>query len=205
MAAGLMLASCGSKTNETTNAPAQAAPIVSVVSATAEDIDVVNTYTSNVEPFATNNIMPQTAGRIVNINVEVGNKVRKGQLLAKMDDVNLAKTRLQIVNDSTELSRLTELYKIGAVSQADYDLAKLSLEIARKTYSNLVENTLLRSPINGVVTARNFDKGDKCTPFLAVLLCLKRLLAPLLRLRLKLSTGLISRYWSSISRILETL
>ena len=104
--------------------------------------------------------MPQTAGRIVNINVEVGNKVRKGQLLAKMDDVNLAKTRLQIVNDSTELSRLTELYKIGAVSQADYDLAKLSLEIARKTYSNLVENTLLRSPINGVVTARNFDKGD---------------------------------------------
>ena len=160
MAAGLMLVSCGSKTNETTNAPAQAAPIVSVVSATAEDIDVVNTYTSNVEPFATNNIMPQTAGRIVNINVEVGNKVRKGQLLAKMDDVNLAKTRLQIVNDSTELSRLTELYKIGAVSQADYDLAKLSLEIARKTYSNLVENTLLRSPINGVVTARNFDKGD---------------------------------------------
>jgi RND family efflux transporter MFP subunit len=160
MAAGLMLVSCGSKTNETTNVPAQAAPIVSVVTATAEDIDVVNTYTSNVEPFATNNIMPQTAGRIVNINVEVGNKVRKGQLLAKMDDVNLAKTRLQIVNDSTELSRLTELYKIGAVSQADYDLAKLSLEIARKTYSNLVENTLLRSPINGVVTARNFDKGD---------------------------------------------
>ncbi len=78
MAAGLMLVSCGSKTNETTNVPAQAAPIVSVVTATAEDIDVVNTYTSNVEPFATNNIMPQTAGRIVNINVEVGNKVRKG-------------------------------------------------------------------------------------------------------------------------------
>ena len=67
---------------------------------------------------------------------------------------------MQIVNDSTELSRLTELYKIGAVAQADYDLAKLSLQIARKTYSNLVENTYLRSPINGVVTARNYDKGD---------------------------------------------
>lgn len=160
IAAVSLFASCGSKSNETTNTPAQAAPVVSVVTATAEDVDVLNTYTSNIEPYATNNIMPQTAGRIVTINAEVGTRVRKGQLLAKMDDVNLAKTRLQIVNDSTELSRLTELYKIGAVSQADYDLAKLSLEIARKTYSNLVENTYLRSPINGVVTARNFDKGD---------------------------------------------
>jgi RND family efflux transporter MFP subunit len=46
------------------------------------------------------------------------------------------------------------------VSQADYDLAKLSLEITKKTYNNLLENTYLRSPINGVVTARNYDKGD---------------------------------------------
>jgi RND family efflux transporter MFP subunit len=67
---------------------------------------------------------------------------------------------MQYVNDSTELARLTELYNIGAVSQADYDLAKLSLNLARKTYANLAENTYLRSPINGVVTARNYDKGD---------------------------------------------
>ena len=159
LAATLLLASCGTKTTKTDATP-QVAPVVSVVTAQSEDVDVVNTYTSTIEPFATNNIMPQTGGRIVTMNAEVGDKVRKGQLLAKMDDVNLAKTRLQIVNDSTELDRLTELYKIGAVSQADYDLAKLSLEIARKTYSNLAENTYLRSPINGVVTARNFDKGD---------------------------------------------
>ena len=119
-----------------------------------------NTFTSNIEPYATNNIVSQTAGRIVSIKAEVGDKVRKGQLLAKMDDVNLSKTRMQYVNDSTELSRLTELYKIGAVSQADYDLAKLSLDITKKTYNNLLENTYLRSPINGVVTARNYDKGD---------------------------------------------
>jgi RND family efflux transporter MFP subunit len=90
----------------------------------------------------------------------VGDKVRKGQLLATMDDVNLAKTRMQYVNDSTELARLTELYNIGAVAQADYDMAKLALNITKKTYYNLAENTYLRSPINGVVTARNYDKGD---------------------------------------------
>lgn len=158
--AALLMTACGSKTQETTTTKPQVAPTVSVTTAQAEDVEVNNTFTSNIEPYATNNIVSQTAGRIVSINAEVGDKVRKGQLLAKMDDVNLAKTRMQYVNDSTELSRLTELYKIGAVSQADYDLAKLSLEITKKTYNNLLENTYLRSPINGVVTTRNYDKGD---------------------------------------------
>ena len=159
MTAGALLCSCGSKTQEEAPKP-MAAPVVSVVTAQAEDVEINNTYTSNIEPYATNNIVSQTAGRIVSINAEVGSQVRKGQLLAKMDDVNLTKTRLQIVNDSTELARLTELYNIGAVSQADYDLAKLSLNLTKKTYYNLAENTYLRSPINGVVTARNYDKGD---------------------------------------------
>ncbi|MCR5645765.1 MAG: efflux RND transporter periplasmic adaptor subunit [Bacteroidales bacterium] len=157
----VLMTACGNKKEDTKVANPQAAvPVVSVVTATAEDVDVSNTFTSNIEPYATNNIVSQSAGRIVSINAEVGNKVRKGQLLAKMDDVNLAKTRMQYVNDSTELGRLTELYKIGAVSQADYDLARLSLEITKKTYNNLLENTYLRSPINGVVTARNYDQGD---------------------------------------------
>lgn len=158
----VLMAACGNKdtkTEQTGQKPA-AAPVVSVITASAEDVEVTNTFTSNIEPYATNNIVSQTAGRIVSIKAEVGDKVRKGQLLAKMDDVNLSKTRMQYVNDSTELSRLTELYKIGAVSQADYDLAKLSLDITKKTYNNLLENTYLRSPINGVVTARNYDKGD---------------------------------------------
>ena len=161
MAMVLLMTGCGSKTTETpkTGVP-QAAPVVTVITAHAEDVDVNNTYTSNVEAYAVNNIASQTAGRIVTINVEVGSKVSKGQLLAKMDDVSLAKTKLQYINDSTEFGRLTELYKIGAVSQADYDLAKLSLAIIKKTYNNLLENTYLRSPINGVVTARNYDQGD---------------------------------------------
>ncbi|MBO7083972.1 MAG: efflux RND transporter periplasmic adaptor subunit [Bacteroidales bacterium] len=161
IASVLLMASCGSKTSEnTTAAKPQSAPVVSVITAHAEDVDLTNTFTSNIEPFATNNIVSQTSGRIVSINAEVGDRVKTGQLLAKMDDVNLAKTRMQYVNDSTELGRLTELHKIGAVAQADYDLAKLSLEITKKTYNNLLENTYLRSPINGVVTARNYDKGD---------------------------------------------
>ena len=163
LAVAALMTACGQKDNSTatTGQNAQkAAPVVSVVTAQAEDVDITNTFTSNIEPFATNNIVSQTAGRIMSINAEVGDKVRKGQLLAKMDEVTLAKTRLQFINDSTEFSRLTELHKIGAVAQSDYDMAKLSLKITEKTYHNLLENTYLRSPLNGVVTARNYDKGD---------------------------------------------
>ena len=161
LAIAAMMTACNSKdTSTATTGQEKAAPVVSVITAQAEDVDITNTFTSNIEPYATNNIVSQTAGRIVSIKAEVGQKVRKGQLLATMDDVNLAKTRMQYVNDSTELARLTELYNIGAVSQADYDMAKLSLNITKKTYHNLAENTYLRSPINGVVTARNYDKGD---------------------------------------------
>ena len=161
--AAAMMTACGQKDGKTTKTgqdTPKAAPVVSIVTAQAEDVDITNTFTSNIEPYATNNIVSQTAGRIVTINAEVGDKVRKGQLLAKMDEVTLAKTRLQYINDSTEFSRLSELYKIGAISQSDYDMAKLSLRITDKTYHNLLENTYLRSPINGVVTARNYDKGD---------------------------------------------
>ena len=165
LAVAALMTACGQKDKANTATPTgqdtqKAAPVVSVITAQAEDVEITNTFTSNIEPFATNNIVSQTAGRIVSINAEVGQKVSKGQLLAKMDDVNLAKTRMQYVNDSTELVRLTELYNIGAVAQADYDMAKLALNITKKTYNNLAENTYLRSPINGVVTARNYDKGD---------------------------------------------
>ena len=160
-----LITACGQKDKANTATSTgqdtqKAAPVVSVITAQAEDVDVTNTFTSNIEPYATNNIVSQTAGRIVSINAEVGQRVRKGQLLAKMDDVNLAKTRMQYVNDSTELARLTQLYEIGAIAQSDYDMAKLALNVTQKTYQNLAENTYLRSPINGVVTARNYDKGD---------------------------------------------
>jgi len=153
----VLFASCK---NETKTDTKKAAPIVSVVSVHSEDVDITNTFTSNLEAYAVNNIVSQAAGRIKSIRADVGNHVRKGQLLAEMDEVNLLKTRLQYVNDSIELGRLNELVKVGGVSQANYDLAKLQLELTKKTYQNLLENTRLTSPINGVVTARNYDAGD---------------------------------------------
>mgnify|MGYP003305838591 CR=1 FL=1 len=75
-------------------------------------------------------------------------------------DTNLQKLKLQIKNDSIEYERTKELHKIGAVSQANFEAMTLAYEVSKKTYSNLLENTILRSPISGIITARNYDEGD---------------------------------------------
>ena len=139
---------------------ADVTPTVEVVSAAARDVAQESTYSSSVEPYATNNIMPQTGARIRKINVEVGDYVVKGQVLAEMDRLQLEQLELQIQNDEVEYARLKGLYEEGGVSQSDFEAAELGYKVRKTNYQNLLENTILRSPINGFVTARNFDVGD---------------------------------------------
>ena len=139
---------------------ADVTPSVEVVSASSRDVSQESTYTSSVEPYATNNIMPQTGARIRKINVEVGDYVVKGQVLAEMDRLQLEQLELQIQNDEVEYARLKGLYEEGGVSQSDFEAAELGYKVRKTNYQNLLENTILRSPINGFVTARNFDVGD---------------------------------------------
>ena len=138
----------------------QKIPVVEARAATAQDVEHSEVYSSTIMAFATNNIAPQSAGRIQKINVEVGDFVNAGQILAEMDRVQLEQAQVKYKNDSTELSRLRTLYAEGGLSQSDLDAMEMALKVSRSTYRNLLENTVLRSPITGVVTARNYDRGD---------------------------------------------
>lgn len=165
--AAFALTACGSRSGQSeTPAPgagapqAEVIPTVEVVTATARDVADENSYSSTVEAYATNNIMPQTGARIRKINVEVGDYVVKGQVLAEMDRLQLDQLELQIQNDEIEYARLKGLYEEGGVSQSDFEAAELGYKVRKTNYNNLLENTILRSPINGFVTARNFDVGD---------------------------------------------
>lgn len=135
-------------------------PKVSVVAATMREVPQNGVYTSTVMPNAVNNIAPQSVNRIKSINVEIGDFVSAGQVVARMDVLNLDQAKLQMVNDSTELARIKSLYEVGGVSKSDLDAITLSYKVRKASYENLLENTVLRSPISGVITARNYDKGD---------------------------------------------
>ena len=166
--AALAVASCGSRSgNQSPAGPgfpggpgADVTPSVEVVTASSRDVAQESTYSSSVEAYATNNIMPQAGARIRKINVEVGDYVGKGHILAEMDRYQLEQLELQIQNDEVEYARLKGLFEEGGVSQSDFETAELGYKVRKTNYQNLLENTILRSPINGFVTARNFDVGD---------------------------------------------
>ncbi len=156
----LIMASCGQKTSEQQTVIVEEAPKVTVTKVHAENVPQLSTYPTTVEADIVNNITPQSASRINEILVEVGDHVKKGQKLATMDAINLEKIRLQVANDSIEYGRTKELYEIGAASQANFEAITLAYEVSKKSYANLLENTILTSPISGVITARNYDEGD---------------------------------------------
>ena len=159
--AGLVaVAACGSQESNQKAAPQVTIPNVEVATAVVRDIPQDNVYASTVQAYAVNNIAPQTAGRIRKINVEVGDYVTKGQILAEMDRLQLEQTELQVQNDDIEYERLKGLYEEGGVSRSDFETAELGYKIRKTTLENLRENTILRSPINGFVSARGFDAGD---------------------------------------------
>lgn len=158
-AAVVMMTACGQKTDTTTQVAAEN-PKVTVEKVNAEYVSQLAVYPTTIQADIMNNIAPQSAARISKINVEVGDHVKAGQTLALMDAINLEKTRLQMINDSLEYGRIKELYEIGATSQSDFEAISLKYDVTRKTYINLLDNTILKSPISGIVTARNYDEGD---------------------------------------------
>ncbi|MBP5487152.1 MAG: efflux RND transporter periplasmic adaptor subunit [Bacteroidales bacterium] len=158
----IVMVSCGlgKKDDSAAMSEEEKATLVSTATAVVMEVPQTEIYSSTVEAYAINNIAPQAGGRIQSIRADVGSFVGRGQVLATMDAAQLDQTRLKLVNDSTELSRLRSLYEAGGVSKSDFDAVEMAYNVSRRSYNNLAENTYLRSPISGVVTARNYDRGD---------------------------------------------
>ena len=159
----VMAAGCGNQgQNQDTQTVAvvEELPSVSVEQVFVQKVPQVSTYTSTVQPYVKNNIVPQMAGRITKVNVEIGDRVKKGQILAEIDKVQLQQAQLQLHNAEVELQRLRTLYEAGGLSKSDLDAIELQYNVTKTQVENLLENTVLRSPINGIITARNYDAGD---------------------------------------------
>ncbi len=153
-----LLLSCSGEKKETTTVEEKVK--VKVETVHMQDVDQLSEFTATVEANISNQIAPQSPVRISKLHVEVGDRVKAGQLLATMDATNLNQAKIQIENQETEFNRIDELYKVGGASKSAWDAQKTALDVSRTSYKNLLENFQLISPINGIVTARNYDSGD---------------------------------------------
>ena len=166
--AAAFVCSCGDKKD----ASKAIDPVVEVKLATvsSESVPQTATYTATVESDLKNNISPNMSYRIERILVDVGDQVSKGQLLVQLDASSLNQLKLQIDNQKVEFNRISELYKVGGASKAEFDNAKMQIEVMESQYRQMSQNTQLFAPMSGVVTARNYDNGDMYagTPILTI-------------------------------------
>ena len=162
MMAVVLAAGCGNKGSKAAveTVVEEVAPSVAVAQVSVREVPQEATYSSTIQAYVKNNIAPQTAGRISRILVDIGDFVKKGQVVAEMDQTQLAQVELQLKNNETEYNRLKELYEVGGLSKSDLDAIEMAYNVSKTQYENLKENATLVSPINGVITARNYDAGD---------------------------------------------
>ncbi|MCL1938575.1 MAG: efflux RND transporter periplasmic adaptor subunit [Candidatus Azobacteroides sp.] len=158
-----ILISCGQKEKQEAKAQEEAAESkvkVNTTIATLQAVDNIVTYTTNVQADIVNQITPALPGRIEKIYVDVGDKVYKDQLLVQMESSNLQQQSAQLANLERDYERYNELLKVGGIAQQTVDQVKTQIDVLKANMKNVQDNTQLRSPINGVVTARNYDNGN---------------------------------------------
>lgn len=155
--------SCGKEDKSATADTTQTVeekPNVEVERVHLQEVPQTVTYTATVQAFKTNNITTSTPNRIKEILVDVGAKVTRGQRLVLLDNATVAQLKIRLDNTERDYNRAVQLLEIGGGTRQTVDQLKTELDAARRQYDNVVENTVLVSPVNGVVTARNYDAGD---------------------------------------------
>lgn len=149
------------KPSATTSDSARLVEVSSIARSTISDEEV---YTTVLEARTVNHISSQTGGRLSKLSVKIGDRVARGQVLAQLDASSLNQARLRLEDSKTSYGRIDELYRVGGISKASWEAAKSAMDLAQQVYNNVAENTLLRSPIAGVVTKKNYDTGDMTSP-----------------------------------------
>lgn len=108
----------------------------------------------------------ESPGRIVSLLVKEGSPVRVGQVLARIDNqvasADLQSAQAAVSQAKRDLERYQTAFASGGVTQKQVDDARLQLQQVQTRYaqaSKNAQNTLLRSPINGVINAKYVEVG----------------------------------------------
>jgi HlyD family secretion protein len=133
-----------------------------------------------IEPVLTVDVKSKASGEIIGMNVQTGDDVKQDQLLASIDpriprnnlaqaQANLEVAQAQLSNAKAQLARSDTLFKAQAITQTEYDGARLdyananaSVIRARSDLENArdrMNDTKLRAPLAGTIITKNVELG----------------------------------------------
>lgn len=160
LAVATCVISCGKKEVEATQQEAERVEVVSTMTLQNTEIERVINVTTNLQGYLTQNVAPSLTGKIEHIYVEVGDEVKAGDMLVRMDQNQYLTQKIQLSNLEVEMKRLEALLKTGSVSQQTYDQTKVSYDQLKQNLSFLEKNTYVKAPFSGVISAKTYEDGE---------------------------------------------
>lgn len=137
--------------------------LVGTARASLDTVTALESYSATARPFEESSITAGIAARIQSLKVDVGDRVRKGQVLVQMDPTMLLQQQAQLATLELNYRRVDTLRRVGSASRQQYDQLRTQYEVTKAAVANLARNTTLTSPIDGVVTGRYASEGDLFT------------------------------------------
>ncbi len=159
LSAAVLLGACGSDEQQ---AEKKKSVPVSVTEVKRGDLVQTEDFSATIEAKSVVDVTPKLTGRIASVYVEEGQRVKKGQLLARVEtrelEVQLDQAQAALVsaknartqalsgikqaelsykNAKSNFQRVETLYKQQIVSKQDYENSKLQFEIAQNSYQAL--------------------------------------------------------------------
>ena len=157
---------CGSNNAPKSAVVAQEEPAVAVKVCTAETskMEITETYTSEILPYKQNDITPAAQGlHIDKILVDVGDYVKAGDIVATMNRTSLKQLEINLATVEDSYNRMKPVHESGGVSDQQMLELENTLNLQREMVDNMRRNSEIKSPISGVITARNYENGDLFT------------------------------------------
>ena len=149
------------------------------------DVDLTYAAEAVVEAVRQSTVSDQVTGRIVDLNYDVGDSVRKGQVIVRIDEsearqvvagseAQVAQAEAALENARIELERTRQLAEQNFISQAALDKAEAEFRVAQAQLraaragagqaATTKSYTVVTAPYSGVVSARHVELGEMATP-----------------------------------------
>jgi RND family efflux transporter MFP subunit len=149
------------------------------------DVDLTYAAEAAIEAVRQSTVSAQVTGRIIELNYDVGDRVRKGQVIVRIDEsearqvvagteAEVARAEAAYENARIQLERTRHLAKEQFVSQAALDKAEAEFRVAEAQLraaragagqaATTKSYTVVSAPYSGVVSARHVELGEMATP-----------------------------------------
>ncbi len=167
----LLFTACGEQHNNAVQLP----PLPTILVNTApvqKDAGVLwQEYTTTVFAPQTSIIAAKIAGRVTEINVSLGKRVQKGDVLLRIDDTDLraALQTAEIQNKQAQqdLVRYQGMKKENAVTLQEFDQVETraaTTQSAVQEMTTMLAHTTLSAPYSGIITAKSIENGVMAMP-----------------------------------------